>query len=320
MAESAVALTDSTVPVVRGQSEQGAFSASAMPRWLTTLLTFGFFSLVGLLIFSYKYLDDLARHRSGTLLIRVLEEGTGTYAAALLFPLLVRFARRFRPNGENWHTRIPLHLAGLLIFSCAHTTLNGVSRWMIFPMLGLGHYDYGILSIRYFMELANDAIVYLLALCVVYGFDYYRRSRDRELERAQLETQLAQAQLQSLRLQLQPHFLFNALNTISSLIYEDVAAADAMIARLSELLRVSLSSPSSQEALLDEELAFLSLYLDVMRARFQDRLTVSLDVAPETRRALVPQFVLQPLVENSIKHAGPTVPDGLAIEICVRLE
>jgi LytS/YehU family sensor histidine kinase len=118
----------------------------------------------------------------------------------------------------------------------------------------------------------------------------------------QLEGKLAAARLQNLRLQLQPHFLFNALNTISSVMYEDARKADAMISRLSDLLRSTLADTGVQEVSLDHEVQTLELYLDIMRRRFEDKLTVDVQVATEAAKALVPQLLLQPLVENSIRH------------------
>lgn len=212
------------------------------------------FTALGLLFFSYKYLDDLARARTGTFLRRLIEEMTAAYGVALLLPFLVMFARKYRLQSQNWLRRLPVHLLALVIFSLAHTTLNGLSRYLLFPLAGLGLYDYGILSIRYLMEFSSDAIIYSLSVAFVYLFDYYRAARERELKMAQLETSLTQAQLQALRVQLQPHFLFNALNTISSIIYEDVQAADQMIVRLSDLLRLTLRNSQSQEVKLSEEL------------------------------------------------------------------
>jgi two-component system, LytTR family, sensor kinase len=282
------------------------------------LLRLGFFTAVGLLIFSYRYLDDLARERSGTFSVRLIEELTGAYAAALLFPLVVRVARRFRLRRQDWLRRLPVHLAALLVFSALHTTLNWMARAALFRLAGLGAYDYGIMPIRYVMELANDSLVYCLFVALIYLFDYYREARDREVRTAQLEARLTQAQLQALRLQLQPHFLFNALNTISAVIYEDVELADRMIAQLSDLLRLTLRHSRAQEVTLQEELEFLNLYLEIMRARFEERLVVRFEVEPEARAALVPQLILQPLVENSIRHGASPSSGAVNIAVCAR--
>ncbi|HEY7547173.1 MAG TPA: histidine kinase, partial [Blastocatellia bacterium] len=278
-------------------------SSKTTQRWIVAALIFAYYTAHGLLLFGYRYLDDLTREKTGTFAARFIEEMTGAYGGAIIFPLVVLFARKYRLQWRNLLRLLPLHLLALTFFSAAHTTLNALSRQMIFPVAGLGDYDYGIMSIRYAMEFSNDVISYALIVGFVYLFDHYQRSRDREVVTAQLETRLAQAQLQSLRLQLQPHFLFNTLNTISSMIYENPRAADEMIARLSDLLRMTLRHSQSQEVTLAEELEFLNLYLEIMRARFEERLSVRVDVKPDTRNAMVPQLILQPLVENSIRHS-----------------
>jgi len=288
---------------------------AARRKWRTRLLIFGYFTATGLLLFGYRALDDLAREHSNRLLTLFIEQMTGAYSALLLMPLLVRFARRYRLQRDNWLRRFPAHLAAMIVFSFLHTTLMAGSRKALFLIVGLGAYDYGIMPIRYLMEFSNDTIVYWVAIGFVYLFDHYRESRDREVQTAQLETQLAQAQLQTLRLQLQPHFLFNAMNTISSLVYENPRAADEMIARLSDLLRMTMRDSGAQEVTLEQELKLLDLYLDIMRARFEERLLVRINCDVDTRSALVPQLVLQPLVENCIRHA--TDPETGAVQITV---
>jgi LytS/YehU family sensor histidine kinase len=276
----------------------------------------GVSTVLFLLTFFYRYLDDLARARTGTFAERLIEQATGVYAAALLFLLVAKFARRYRLNAENWPRRIPVYLLAAIAFSAMHTSILAVSRKLIFPLAGMGEYDYGIMPIRYLMEFANYAMWFGVWVALVHLFDHYQSSRERELRTAHLETQLAQAQIQALQAQIHPHFLFNALNTISSVIYEDVHAADTMIARLSDFLRHSLNASSAQEVTLQEELNFLNLYLDVMRPRFEERLNVAFDVEPGLDNALTPKLILQPLVENSVKHAAD--PDSGAIRIAVR--
>ena len=119
---------------------------------------------------------------------------------------------------------------------------------------------------------------------------------------SRLEAQLARAQLQVLRMQLHPHFLFNTLNTISALVHKDVRAADRMLALLGDLLRDSFEKLGAQEVALKQELNFLERYLEIEKARFQDRLIVRTEIASETLDALVPNLILQPLVENAIRH------------------
>ena len=273
-----------------------------MNRKLAWLLVFLAFTAMGALNFGYRYLDDLARGHAGTFNRRLLEESTGAYTAFLLFPIMLWLVRRFRIRQTNWWRTVPLNLLVMAGFSITHTTLMGLTRQLLAPVFGFGAYDYGIMLYRYPMEFANDVIGFWSALAVIYIVDSYRESRDRQIATAEVEARLAQAQLQNLRLQLQPHFLFNALNTISSVMHDDVNRADMMLAQLSDLLRQTLRSADSQEVPLEEEIALLKNYLAIMEARFGEGLKVDFSVEPALLDALVPQLLLQPLVENSIRH------------------
>jgi sensor histidine kinase YesM len=158
---------------------------------------------------------------------------------------------------------------------------------------------------------ALKALIYSLLLGVGYALVYARQLHERELREAQLETELLSAHLNVLKMQLQPHFLFNTLNSISSLMYADVGAADRMVARLADFLRQTLRTIATQEVTLQEEMNFLTLYLDIERTRLRDRLEICLDVDEGARVALVPHLILQPLVENAIRHAiAPRVEGG----------
>jgi sensor histidine kinase YesM len=145
-------------------------------------------------------------------------------------------------------------------------------------------------------------LMYWFVVFAHLGWHYYRRFRERELQAAELQQKLVEARLEALRMQLNPHFLFNTLHAVSALIHEDPNAADRVLARLSELLRLSLDQSKPQEVPLSEELAFLDRYLEIEQTRFADRLQVEKEVEPETERALVPYLILQPLVENAIRH------------------
>jgi len=161
--------------------------------------------------------------------------------------------------------------------------------------------------------------VYLLLLWAVLGASHgiriFDRYRKRELEAAQLESQLAQSQTQALRMQLQPHFLFNTLNSIAALIHSDAEAADRMVSRLADLLRMALDSGNAQKITLRQEMAFIDAYLGIEGIRFRDRLTVNKDISGDSLDALVPAFLLQPLVENAIKHgiADKAEPSSITI-------
>jgi two-component system, LytTR family, sensor kinase len=187
-----------------------------------------------------------------------------------------------------------------------HTTMNWMSREMVYRLAGLGDYDYGAMPIPYLMEFPIDVIIYTLFVGGIWLFNKSAAQREAALQAAQLESELRQAQLRGLRLQLQPHFLFNALNTISSTMYSDLRTADTMLSRLAELLRVSLSTTQTQEVPLVAEIETLDAYAALLRGRFGDRFSLRISVDEGLERVLVPSLVLQPLVENAVRHGNLT--------------
>lgn len=272
------------------------------------------------LFFGYHYLDDLSRERPGTFGIKFLEESTGVYTVLLLLPLILRAARFYLFDVKSWAARVGWHALSAVVFSAAHTTLMGLSRWLIAPVVGLGHYDYGIMLFRYPMEMSNDLIGFTTIVFVYYFFERLRMAQARELATAELQAKLAKAQLENLRLQLQPHFLFNTLNTISSVMYEDVRAADVMLTQLSDLLRLTLRTASAHEISLSQELQITRLYLGIMQKRFEEKLRVNYEVDAGLEDSLVPQLILQPLVENSLRHGLQESGGGIDITIGARRE
>ena len=277
------------------------------------------FTITGFLRFTYKYFDDVARREPGTFVHRVIEESTGTYAAAVLFVVVVAFVWRYPLDRPGWRQRIGVHVVAMLAYSVAHTTLMFASRTVIFRVLGMGAYDYGYLPARYVMEFGQDVIGYATLVLFITLYRYYRVMRQREVRTARLERGLAQAELRNLRLQLQPHFLFNALNTISSTMYDDPRSADRMIGQLSQLLRLSLRTSNAHEVPLRDELDVLTCYLGLMQARFGARLRATVVAATGTSEALVPSMLLQPLVENAIRHGNASHATGGTIEVRVSL-
>ena len=297
-------------------NHQPATNAS---RWIqprvSWLLTFLGFTAFGFLNFEYRYLDNLARGMHDTFAIRLFEEMTGAYVGLLLFPFVVWAIRRARIRRDNWWVTVPFNFLAMCAFSVADTTGMSVVRRLLAPLFGLGQYDYGIMLYRYPMEFAQHVLLFWFAVGAIYAFDSYIEARDRQVASADLEARLAEAQLQNLQLQLQPHFLFNALNTISSVMYDDVRRADTMLARLSDLLRRTLQTGHSQEVPLEEELALVKSYISIMEERFGDDLQVEFVVDPHVVRALVPQLILQPLVENSMRHARN--PQTSKLVLCI---
>lgn len=162
--------------------------------------------------------------------------------------------------------------------------------------------------------------VYWIIVSIVQGLQYYRRSQERERRAAELEARLAEAKLEALRMQLHPHFLFNALNAISTLVHKDPNAADEMIANLSELLRASLELSDQQEIPLRQELELADRYLQIQQVRLGERLQIRREIDASALEAMVPTMVLQPIVENAVRHGVEPCPGAGQVTISARRE
>ena len=240
---------------------------------------------------------------------------------ALTLPLIIFLVRRIPIDRTNFKRTIPLHvLIGVAI-------AIGVFSVLLWFMGLIGHANWSLQNHSFWVhfgpELRNQLpahiVTYLLILSGVLIWSYYRLFRERELVASQLAAQLSQARLQALRMQLNPHFLFNAMNSISMLVRRnDNAQAVRMIAGLSDLLRHVLEDSTGDEVPLADEIAFLKRYLEIERVRFQDRLTVRFDVSDETLGAFVPNLLLQPLVENAIRHGIARKVNPGTVEIAAR--
>ena len=231
------------------------------------------------------------------------------YVWAALFPLILWLARRFPLEPRNWRRGMLIQLPASVFLSIFKMMIEFFVRRQLAP-------DFA----RRFpsLEFYSTLFIFWAIVGAIYAFDYYRKYRQHELRASQLETQLSQAQLQALRMQLNPHFLFNTLHAISSLMHKDVGAADRMISQLSDLLRLTLENAGQQEVSLRQELEFLESYLEIEQTRFRDRLQIRMEIAPETLDACVPHLILQPLVENAIRHGiAPRAASG-TVEIHAR--
>jgi two-component system LytT family sensor kinase len=284
---------------------------------LWSLALFALYTAIGILLTASEYFNDLARQQYGTLPLRVTEEMVGAYSALALLPLIVWFARRYPMCRRRWPVTLPLTVLAALVYSLLHTTINAVGRDIVWRATLHGRYDYGIMLFRYPMEAAKDLIFFFLMIGGVAIVDTLARERRVQVEAAELQTKLAEAKLENLRLQLHPHFLFNTLNAISSVMYEDVRKADRMLAQLSEFLRVVLESSGVHEVTLDEELRVERMYVEIMKSRLERSLALDVTVDEALRDSRVPFMVLQPLLENSIRHGMNSATQSLHLSIDV---
>jgi two-component system, LytTR family, sensor kinase len=238
------------------------------------------------------------------------------YVPALMAPLIMRIATRYQFGRVQWLQPLGVHIAGALVYSVLHSVAMLGTRILLMQQNRPSRGWWFAARVEYLTQLDWVLMTYLFLVGLAHALEYRNESERRALDSAHLETRLIEAQLQSLQRQLQPHFLFNTLNAISGLMRVDVEAADRMMDRLGDLLRMALDSSNVQEVPLKDELEMLQKYLDIEQVRFGHRLSVDMRIAPETLAALVPNFLLQPLVENAVRHgvAPHTRPGRISIE------
>jgi sensor histidine kinase YesM len=229
---------------------------------------------------------------------------------AALSPLVFVLTRRFRLERGHLLSNCLYHIAFCVALALAHRAVYLLIGWV----LHVADYRrlaslYEVYNKNFFFNLPNGFMCYATILLVGYAITYYNRHQEEEVEISRLETviaqtqlQMGQAQLQALKMQLHPHFLFNTLQSISDLLHEDAEAADEMLARLGDFLRLTLEHSGEQEVMLRKEIGFLNCYFDIEQVRFQDRLMVEMNIEPDTLEARVPSLILQPIVENAIRH------------------
>jgi two-component system LytT family sensor kinase len=205
----------------------------------------------------------------------------------LFLPAIFWLARRYPIEQRTWPKAILIHIPACLFFSLSHSWLYAA---LCYASPEMFH--------RLFVRFHPNLLTYWAILGFAQAGDYFRRYKERE-------RQLAQAELHLLRAQLQPHFLFNCLHTISAMMHEDVDDADRMVNRVSELLRVVLDSIGKHELPMSEEVKLLEAYVEIERIRFQERLELRVQLDACTENALVPSMILQPLAENSVHHGFP---------------
>jgi signal transduction histidine kinase len=262
-------------------------------RWARLGFIWGVWALVGLFFSSQIYVYFVRTQRAVPFWRALAWQMSATAIYALSTPVVLWLARRYPFGRAAWRRALAVHaLAGTLIsaaWSVCHITLD-----FNFGS-GLQNLNLSNLPRIVFFNLDKELLVYWIIVVISHAVDYYQRYREGELR-------ASQAQLQALKMQLHPHFLFNALHSVSALVHSDPEAADKMIARLGDFLRLTLDTAAAQEVPLRQEIEFLNCYLEIERIRFRDRLTTRLDVDPQALECRVPNLILQPIVENAIRH------------------
>jgi two-component system, LytTR family, sensor kinase len=276
----------------------------------------GLWTALGLFYGWEIYLFDLESPHPISLREAIVRPLPDYWIYAVLTPPVLWLASRYQFMQGSRKRTILVHLGSGIAF----LTLWVAAKMALYPVYDLLSGKYVTPSWRLFRLLMIDNafdVLWMYGTIVIVSeiSDYYRKFRERELRTARLEAQLAEAQLKVLKMQLDPHFLFNTLHSISSLMHEDVEAADAMLASLSELLRLSLENVNQQEVTLKSEMDFLKGYMEIQQMRFRDRLRLRVKIDPRTYEALVPNMILQPLVENAVKHGISTRTTPGCVEI-----
>jgi sensor histidine kinase YesM len=264
-------------------------------------LIWGIWTIVALFFSTQVYLMNYAEKQPIRYARGFLVQASAVYPWALATPLVLWLARRFRIERRNWMRTVSLHFL-FSIALCSSLIAFHFITYMLLSGRGSSLTAFRVFNYVYY-NLDRWLLIYGLILLLSHAFNYYHSFRKGELKASQLHTQLVQSQLEALKMQVQPHFLFNTLHSISALLSKDTDGARKMITRLGDFLRLTLENSGSMEVTLQQEIEFLHGYLEIERIRFQDRLTTDIHVDPEVLDVRVPNLILQPIVENAMRHA-----------------
>ena len=280
--------------------ERSAIDEFNQHRALTWALIFVAWTLIVVTFSVQAYVFAVARGRPDNFWHEFLVASTDWYIWAALTPLVLFFCRRFRITSDNWLSAVPVHLAVGIVISFLQLAIQVRLNYIVNPGYKMGYW-----RVLYFFATFKghiNLLTYWVIVALNHGFYYYEQSRARELAWSRMETDLANAQLQVLNMQLHPHFLFNTLHSISTLISEDPQAARQMVLKLSDLLRASLNKIDQPAVPLQQELELLECYISIEQTRFKDRLTIEKEIDSTALACEVPTMILQPLVENAVRH------------------
>ena len=283
---------------------------------LRVLTIAGFWTLVAFAFAGQFYLSNSLLGRSVAWQAALSYALADWYVWAVLSVPIVWFARRQPPEGAHAVRTGALHLGAALVCSFLYVLLRSLVGVAHARLLGEPTAFADLFRPLFVQTFPFNLIVYGVIVAVSHAADYYRKYHARTVHALELEKHLTEARLQSLLRQLKPHFLFNTLNGIATLMHRDLASADRMLVRLSELLRLTMHQSGEPLAPVRGEIAFIRTYLDIESIRFADRITVEIDIDPALLDTLIPSLVLQPLVENAINHGIEplTRPGRLRIE------
>ncbi|MGH9842530.1 MAG: sensor histidine kinase [Blastocatellia bacterium] len=275
---------------------------------------FFFWTLVGLFFTTKSFFGASGIQSGGDLAEALRVSLPQWYVWGAFMPLLVLVDRRFAAaRVPRW--RLLFQLPASVVITLIYLAVFFLVESALYGRFGEAAFLADKARTAFSGAFQWNILIYWLLIGGWLAYDYYRESRDRELKASRLEKLLVEARLHALQAQLQPHFLFNALNTISAFVEIDPRGARRMIEHLGDLLRFSLAHSERQETTLAEELAALDHYLAIQRVRFEDQIRVEISVERETLDAVVPGLILQPLVENAIRHGveRQTFPGSVTI-------
>jgi len=238
--------------------------------------------------------------------------GWSAYLWGVLTPLVMWLARIYPIEANNWMRALPIHIGSSILLTIAQVSIEASVKW-----LRTGAEDSLAAMVRHYLRQHTQVglLTYWLLFAATQLYRMHDQARKRQLRAAQLEARLAEAQIENLRTQLHPHFLFNTLQAAVTLIPEDPEAAEDILLRLSELLRISLDEMYTQEIPLARELEFLGHYVAIQQRRFGDRLGCEIQVVPDLLECVVPTLLLQPLVENAIRHGISKHKEGDVVTV-----
>ena len=290
-----------------------------LPRWQKWSGALLLWTLPGLAALSYYYLNQIVAGQPISWRYALVSTLPWWYTWAVMTPFVLGVARRFPLRRENAvRVLVTAYLPMMVVLLAVHALVS----LLLFRITGIHDtMNSALLQVHFTSRMHVNAVAFWTILGFYYAYDYYRHYQIKERQSQQLELQLAQANLRALKMQLNPHFLFNTLNSVAALVRKDEnSTAIKMIGRLGEFLRLALESEGTPEVPLEQELDFLDRYLEIEKIRFKDRLVVRKNIGVDAENILVPNFILQPIVENAIHHAIAPHSDAGAIEIDATVE